>query len=367
MPIPAHGIAAFSASAPLAPWSFSRRDPGPRDVHLEILYCGICHSDLHTVRGEWGAVSYPLVPGHEIVGRVVGVGAAVTRYHVGEMVGVGCMVNSCQRCSSCSAGLEQYCENGLTDTYASIETETGLPTQGGYSSAIVVDERFVLRIPASLDAAAAAPLLCAGITTYSPLKHWAVGPATRVGVIGIGGLGHMAVKIARALGAHVVAFTTSPGKANDALRLGAHEVVVTSEAGTMRARRDSLDLIVDTVGAVHELDGEMRMLRRDGTLVLVGLSPDPHPSPRPFTFVGKRRALAGSLIGGIAETQDMLDFCGQHGIAADIELLSPDYINTAYERMLGGDVRYRFVMKMPDGRRTAPSPVTDVISLSGTP
>jgi len=344
--IPTIGIAAFDAAGPLAPWRFDRRDVGAHDVHIRIMYCGICHSDLHTVRGEWGPCRYPQVPGHEIVGRVESVGSAVTRWRAGDLVGVGCMVDSCQHCQPCADGVEQYCDNGMTGTYGGVEKQTGLPTQGGYSTGIVVNEQFVLRVPDNLDPAAVAPLLCAGITTWSPLRQWQVGPGSRVGVVGIGGLGHMAVKLASALGAHVVVLTTSAAKADDARRLGAHEVVVSRDASAMATLRNSLDLIIDTVGTPHDIDGEMQLLRLDGTLVLLGGSPEPHPSPRAFTFIMKRRRLAGSLIGGIAETQEMLDFCGQHGITADIELIKADAVNEAYERMLKSDVKYRFVIDL---------------------
>jgi len=345
--LPVRGIAAHSASAPLAPWQFDRRLPGPRDVQIEILFCGICHSDLHTVRGEWGPISYPQVPGHEIVGRVVGTGADVTRYAVGDTVGVGCLVHSCQHCAPCAQGLEQYCDSGmLGGTYGGIEKETGKPTQGGYSSAIVVDEQFVLRIPDGMELAAAAPLLCAGITTYSPLRHWKAGPGKRVAVVGIGGLGHMAVKLARAMGAHVVVITTSESKKADALRLGAHEVVLSTDDDAMKQLGSSLDIIIDTVGAPHNIEAELLLLRLDGALVLLGGSPEPHPSPAAFSLILKRRTLSGSLIGGIAETQEMLDFCAQHGIVSDIETIGVDQINDAYERMLKGDVRYRFVIDL---------------------
>ncbi|AMW05881.1 NAD(P)-dependent alcohol dehydrogenase [Gemmatimonas phototrophica] len=340
------GIAAHDAASPLAPWRFERRDVGAHDVHIQILFCGICHSDLHTVRGEWGPCPYPQVPGHEIVGRVVSVGADVTSWKAGDLVGVGCMVDSCQHCQPCADGLEQYCDNGMTGTYGGTEKETGRPTQGGYSTGIVVNEKFVLRVPANLDLAGVAPLLCAGITTWSPLRQWKAGPGSRVGVVGIGGLGHMAVKLAAALGAHVVVLTTSPSKAEDARRLGAHEVVVSRDAAAMKALRNSLDLIIDTVGTPHDIDAEMQLLRLDGTLVLLGGSPQPHPAPGAFTFIMKRRRLAGSLIGGIAETQEMLDFCGQHGITADIELIKADAVNEAYERMLKSDVKYRFVIDL---------------------
>jgi alcohol dehydrogenase (NADP+) len=342
--ISALGIAAHDAAGPLAPWRFERRDVGASDVQIDILFCGICHSDLHTVRGEWGPCAYPQVPGHEIVGRVRAVGAQVTRWQVGDLVGVGCMVDSCRSCQPCQDGVEQYCDNGMTGTYGGTERQTGRPTQGGYSTTIVVDEDFVLRVPDTLDPAAAAPLLCAGVTTWSPLRQWKVGPGSRVGVVGIGGLGHMAVKLANALGAHVVVLTTSPSKADDARRLGAHEVVVSRDAAAMKALRNSLDLIIDTVGTPHDLDAEMQLLRLDGTLVLLGGSPEPHPAPGAFTFIMKRRRLAGSLIGGIRETQEMLDFCGEHGITADIELIAADAVNEAYERMLRADVKYRFVI-----------------------
>jgi uncharacterized zinc-type alcohol dehydrogenase-like protein len=344
--IPAFGIAAFAAAGPLAPWRFERREVGASDVQIQILYCGICHSDLHTVRGEWGPCPYPQVPGHEIVGRVSAVGQAVTKWQVGDLVGVGCMVDSCRQCAPCQQGVEQYCDNGMTGTYGGTEKETGRPTQGGYSSVIVVHEDFVLRVPANLDPAAVAPLLCAGITTWSPLRTWKVGPGSRVGVVGIGGLGHMAVKLASALGAHVVVLTTSPSKADDARRLGAHEVLVSRDKAVMKPLRNSLDLIIDTVGTPHDLEGEMQLLRLDGTLVLLGGSPEPHPAPGAFTFIMKRRRLAGSLIGGIKETQEMLDFCGQHGITADIELISAATVNEAYERMLRADVKYRFVIDL---------------------
>lgn len=340
------GYAATSASAPLTPWTFERRAPGSRDVQIQILFCGICHSDLHTVRGEWGAITYPQVPGHEIVGRVVATGSEVTAFSVGEIVGVGCMVGSCQSCPSCTKDLEQYCDNGMVGTYGGVEKETGKPTQGGYSSAIVVDERFVLRVPESLDPAAAAPLLCAGITTYSPLCHWNTGPGKRVAVVGIGGLGHMAVKLAAAMGAHVTVLTTSAAKADDAKRLGAHEVVLSTDKAAMKALRNSLDLIIDTVGTSHNIENELLLLRLDGALVLLGGSPELHPMPAAFSLITKRRTLSGSLIGGIAETQEMLDFCATHKIAADIELIRADQINEAYERMLKGEVRYRFVIDM---------------------
>ena len=344
--IPALGYAAASGTAPLAPWSFERRDVGPRDVRIRILFCGVCHSDLHTVRGEWGPVAWPMIPGHEIVGRVEAVGDQVTGYRAGDTVGVGCMVDSCQQCASCGQGLEQYCERGFTGTYAGVEKETGRPTQGGYSDVVVVDERFVLRIPEGMELAAAAPLLCAGITTWSPLREWKVGPGMKVGVVGLGGLGHMGLKLARALGAEVALLTTSPGKADDARRLGAHEVIVSRDAAAMRQAAGTLDLILDTVSAQHDLDALLALLKRDGTLVLLGAPPAPHPSPTVFNLIMRRRRLAGSLIGGIRETQEMLDFCGQHGIVSDVEVIPIQRINEAYERMLKSDVRYRFSIDM---------------------
>ena len=342
--MPTHAIAAHSATAPLAPWSFDRRTPAPRDVQIQILFCGVCHSDLHTVRGEWGNIVYPQVPGHEIVGRVLAVGADVTRYKAGDTVGVGCLVDSCQTCASCADGLEQYCENGSTGTYGGIEKQSGKPTQGGYSDGIVVDERFVVRIPDGMDLAAAAPLLCAGITTFSPLREWKAGPGKRVGVVGLGGLGHMGVKLAHAMGAHVTLFTTSAGKVEDGRRLGADDVVISTDKAEMKRVRNSLDLILDTVSAPHDLDAELNLLRRDGTLVLLGGSPVPHPSPSVWPFITGRKRLAGSLIGGLPETQEMLDFCAAHGIASDIELIDAKEINVAYERMLKSDVKYRFVI-----------------------
>ena len=342
--IPALGYAAYAATEPLRPWRFERRDPGPRDVRIQITHCGICHSDLHTVREEWGQIRFPQVPGHEIVGRVTAVGGEVTRFREGQTVGVGCMVDSCRRCDACLDGLEQYCDQGFTGTYGGTEKETGRPTQGGYSDTVVVDQDFVLTIPEGLDPAAAAPLLCAGITTYSPLREFGVEAGQRVGVVGLGGLGHMAVKLARAMGAEVVLFTTSPGKADDARRLGASEVIVSRDAAQMARAANTLDLIIDTVSAPHDVEALMNTLRRDGTLVLLGGSPEPHAAPGPFTFIMWRRRMAGSLIGGIRETQEMLDFCAEHGCGSDVEVIPASGINDAYERMLRGDVKYRFVI-----------------------
>jgi uncharacterized zinc-type alcohol dehydrogenase-like protein len=340
------GYAATSATAPFTPFSFARRDPTPSDVQIDILFCGVCHSDLHTARGEWGGTVYPVVPGHEIVGRVAATGSAVTKFKAGDLVGVGCMVDSCQHCASCAEGLEQYCEEGMVGTYNSPDRHTTGVTYGGYSRAIVVDEKFVLRVSEKLDPAAAAPLLCAGITTWSPLRHWRVGKGHRVGVVGLGGLGHMAIKLAHALGAHVVLFTTSPDKADDARKLGADEVVISRDAEAMRARTNSLDFIINTVAAPHNLDAYLTLLQRDGVMTLVGAPAEPHPSPEVFNLIMKRRSLAGSLIGGIAETQEMLDFCAEHGIVSEVEIIPIQQIDTAYERMLKSDVKYRFVIDM---------------------
>ena len=339
------GYAAQHATALLDAFAFERREPGPGDVQIEILYCGVCHSDLHTVRNEWKNTVYPVVPGHEIVGRVTQVGSAVTAFQSGDLVGVGCMVDSCGVCPDCQEGLEQYCPT-FTLTYNSLDPHTGQMTYGGYSNRIVVDQRFVLRAPKTLDLAAVAPLLCAGITTYSPLRHWKVGPGDRVGVVGLGGLGHMAVQFAHAFGAQVVLFTTSPGKTADARRLGADEVVISKSSDEMAPYANQFDFILDTVAAPHNLDDYLQLLKRDGTLCLVGAPQEPHPAPEVFNLIFKRRQLAGSLIGGIRETQEMLDFCAEHGIVSDIELIPIQQINEAYERMLRSDVKYRFVIDM---------------------
>jgi uncharacterized zinc-type alcohol dehydrogenase-like protein len=344
--IAARGYAAHGPTTPLGPFEFERRAPLPTDVHLEILYCGVCHSDLHTVRSEWAGTKYPVVPGHEIVGRVVDIGTAVTGFKPGDLAAVGCMVDSCHTCPDCRAGEEQYCQNELVFTYNSPDRHLGGVTYGGYSSRIVVDQRFVLRFPDNLDPAAGSPLLCAGITTYSPLRHWEVGPGQKVGVVGLGGLGHMGVKFARAFGAEVVLFTTSPGKTADAKRLGATDVVISKDVAEMRRHGLSFDFILDTVAAPHDLDAYLRLLKRDGTLCLVGVPDKPHPSPGVTELIFKRRSIAGSLIGGIRETQEMLDFCSQHGIVSDIELIPIQGINEAYERMLRSDVKYRFVLDL---------------------
>ncbi len=340
------GYAARSATTPLAPFKFERREPGPRDVQIEIQYCGVCHSDLHAVKSEWQGTTYPIVPGHEIIGRVTKVGSEVKGFKEGDLAGVGCLVDSCRTCASCQENLEQYCNTGFTLTYNGPDKHLGGVTYGGYSNRIVVDEHFVLHIPGKLDPAAAAPLLCAGITTYSPLRHWEVGPGQKVGIVGLGGLGHMGVKFARAFGAEVVLFTTSPGKTEDAKRLGAHEVVISRDPEAMAAQAHSFDFILNTVAASHNLDPFIAMLKRDGTLCLVGAPEHPHPSPDVTGLIFRRRGIAGSLIGGLAETQEMLDFCAKHGIVSDIELIPIQKINEAYERMLKSDVKYRFVIDL---------------------
>ncbi|MEZ4401439.1 MAG: NAD(P)-dependent alcohol dehydrogenase [Kofleriaceae bacterium] len=344
----ARAYAVASATAPFAPITIERREPGPTDVQFDIKYCGVCHSDLHTARGEWPGTVYPCVPGHELVGVVSAVGDRVTKVAVGDRVGVGCMVDSCRTCASCRAGLEQYCDNrGTVLTYNSPDRHhEGYPTYGGYSSHVVVDEAFVLKIPAALDLAAAAPLLCAGITTYSPLRRWGVTAGQRVGVVGLGGLGHMGLKFAKAFGAHTTLFTTSPGKADDARRLGADDVVVSRDAAQMKACGGEFDFILNTVAASHNLDPYLRLLARDGTMVVVGAPPTPHPSPSTGLLIGRRRALAGSLIGGIAETQEMLDLCGRHAIVSDIETIAVGGLDDAYARMVKSDVKYRFVIDL---------------------
>ena len=342
--IRAHGFAAQRADAPLGPFHFEHRDVGPRDVRIAIAYCGVCHSDLHQVRNEWGGSIYPMVPGHEIVGHVAAVGPEVTRFAVGDAVGVGCMVDSCRTCSSCQVGDEQYCERGAVFTYNSRHPD-GVPTWGGYADVVVVDEDFVLKVPTNLDLARVAPLLCAGITTWSPLRHWKVGAGQKVGVVGLGGLGHMAVKLAKAFGAHVTQFTTSPGKVDDAHALGADDVVVTRDPAVFKSLGRRFDFILDTVSGVHDLNAYLGALKTNGTMVLVGL-PDKPPSIAAGLLVSRRKTLAGSMIGGIRETQEMLDFCGAHGVVADIETIRMDQINDAYERMLRSDVKYRFVIDL---------------------
>ena len=339
------GYAAQSATEALAPFSFERREPGPSDVVIDIQYCGVCHTDIHMTRNDWGMSVFPMVPGHEIVGRVSRVGDSVKNFKVGETVGVGCMVDSCRTCTNCQDGEEQYCINGVTLTYGSPEKQTGGTTYGGYSNNIVVDEAFVLKIPPKLDLASAAPLLCAGITTYSPLRHWKVSQGQKVGVVGLGGLGHMALKFARSFGAHVVQFTTSPNKREDALRLGAHEVVLSKDQDAVNAHAGTFDFILDTVSASHDLNILLSLLKRDGHLVLVGVPPEP-PTVQPMGLIWARRALAGSLIGGVRETQEMLDYCAENGIVSDIELIPIQKITEAFERTVKADVKYRFVIDM---------------------
>jgi len=345
---PARAYAAKSATSGLAGSSIPRRNLQPQDIQIEILYCGVCHSDLHQVRDEWKSAAptvYPCVPGHEIVGRVVKAGSAVRKFKEDELAAVGCMVGSCGVCANCRDGLEQYCDKFPVLTYNGQDKVLGGVTYGGYSESIVVDEAFALRVSDQLDPAGTAPLLCAGITTYSPLRHWNVRKGQKVGVVGLGGLGHMALKFANAFGAHVVLFTTSPNKAADALRLGAHEVVISKNEAEMRKHAGSFDFILDAVSADHDFNAYLSLLKRDGTLTLVGVPPNPVSVPA-FGLIMGRRQLAGSAIGGIQETQEMLDFCAEKGITADIELIRIQQINEAYERMLKGDVKYRFVIDM---------------------
>jgi uncharacterized zinc-type alcohol dehydrogenase-like protein len=343
--MPVRAYAARSATSPLGPFSITRREPLPSDVEIDILYCGVCHSDLHYARNEWGFTSYPLVPGHEILGRVTRVGAEVTRFAVGDLAAVGCLVDSCRDCSSCEQDLEQFCLNGPVFSYNGPDKHLGGMTFGGYSEKIVVDEAFTLKVPGNLDPARAAPLLCAGITTYSPLRKWGAGKGKKVGIVGLGGLGHMGVKFARAFGAHTVLFTTTESKIADGMRLGADEVVISRNAEQMATHAGSFDMILDTVSADHDVNAFLALLKLDGTMVMVGAPPDPQPVSA-LSLLLPRRQLAGSLIGGIAETQEMLDFCGTHGVVCDIELIRMDQINEAYERMLKSDVKYRFVIDM---------------------
>ncbi len=340
-----HSYAATSATTPLAPFSFERRTPGERDVRIEILYCGICHSDVHTVRNEWQGTTYPCVPGHEIVGRVLEVGTKVTTFKEGDIAGVGCLVDSCRTCGSCEEHLEQFCDEGAVFTYNSADKHSGGTTFGGYSESIVVDEAFVLRIPENLDLAGTAPLLCAGITTYSPMRHHQVTRGKKVGIVGLGGLGHMGVKLAKAFGAHVVVFTTSPDKVEDARRLGADEVVLSNDESAMNQHLNSFHFILDTVGAKHDINAYLVLLRRDGNLTQVGVAPEPLAVDVSNLIFG-RRSFSGSLIGGLKETQEMLDFCGTHQITSDIELIPIQEVNDAYDRLVKGDVKYRFVIDM---------------------
>ncbi|OYR15139.1 NAD(P)-dependent alcohol dehydrogenase [Brucella thiophenivorans] len=343
MVVKAYG--AYAGDKPLEPIAITRREPAADDVQIAIAYCGVCHSDLHQVRSEWGGTVYPCVPGHEIVGHVTAVGANVSKFKVGDTVGVGCMVDSCQHCYACDDGLEQYCEHGFTGTYNSPTPDAPGHTLGGYSQQIVVKDKFVLTINHPKEQlAAVAPLLCAGITTWSPLRHWRVGPGMKVGIVGIGGLGHMGIKLAHALGAHTVAFTTSESKRVDAKALGADEVIVSRNEEEMKAHANSFDFILNTVAASHNLDAFTQLLKRDGTLTLVGVPEHAHPSPSVATLIFKRRSIAGSLIGGIAETQEMLDFCAEKGIVSEIEMIAIQDIENAYERMQKSDVKYRFVI-----------------------
>lgn len=339
------GFAATDERSALAPYSFRRRDPLATDIVVETLYCGVCHSDLHMARNEWRQSQYPLVPGHEIVGRVVSVGSTVKKFKPGDVAALGVIVDSCRHCASCSKGEEQYCENGPTLTYGVKDRIDGSITMGGYSNNYVVDERFAHHVPAHLDLAGVAPLLCAGITTYSPLRHWQVGPGMKIGVVGLGGLGHMALKFAHAFGAHVVQITTSSSKIADALRLGADEVIVSSDQAAMKVHAGSFDVILDAVSAPHALEPYLALLKRDGTLIVVGL-PEFPPTLEMSALIGKRASIAGSMIGGMPETQEMLDYCGEHNITAEVEVIPIQRINEAFERMLKQDVKYRFVIDM---------------------
>lgn len=342
---PTKSYAAHSATTPLEPWTLERRDPKPTDVQLEILYCGVCHSDLHFARNEWGMTVFPIVPGHEIVGKVTAVGNAVTKYKVGDYAGIGCLVDSCRECDNCKQDLEQYCTNGWVGTYGGMEKDGSGPTYGGYSKSILCHEDFVLQISDKLDLAATAPLLCAGITTFSPLRHWNVGPGMKVGILGLGGLGHMGVKFAVSMGAEVTMLSHTPSKQADAERLGAHNFVLTSDAEQVKAVGGYFDFILDTVSAQHDYNMYLSMLRSNGVMVCVGVPPAPIPV-HSMSLIFGRHSLAGSLIGGIAETQEMLDYCAEHNIVSDIEMIRMDEINDAYERLLNGDVRYRFVIDM---------------------
>ena len=344
--IKAIGYAAQSATAPLAPMNFERRSPRPDDVAIEILYCGVCHSDIHQARDEWGFASYPLMPGHEIVGKVTAVGADVSKYKVGQLVGVGCMVDSCRSCDACKANLENYCQNGMTPTYAGNDRIDGTLTMGGYSNSIVVSDRFVVSIPEKLDPAAAAPILCAGITTYSPLKHFGVKAGHKVGVLGMGGLGHMGIKFAKAMGAEVTLFTRSASKAEEGRRQGADHVIISTDAAQMKAAAGHFDFLLDTIPVQHDLNPYLETLRFDGVHILVGLIEPVNPPVHAVNLVMKRRVLAGSMIGGMAETQEVLDFCAEHDITCDIEMLDIQNINEAFERVVKGDVKYRFVIDM---------------------
>ncbi len=343
--MPTKAYAAQSATSPLGPFNIQRREPTAKDVEIDILYCGVCHSDLHFARNEWGFSAYPIVPGHEILGRVTRVGKDVTKFKAGDLAAVGCMVDSCRTCSSCKQGLEQFCLTGSTFTYNGPDKHSGGMTFGGYSEKVVCDEAFTLKVPKNLDPARAAPLLCAGITTYSPLRHWGATKGKKVGIVGLGGLGHMGVKFAHAFGCHTVLFTTSESKVADGKKMGADEVVISKNSDAMAKHAGSFDLIVDTVSADHDLNAYLSLVKLDGSMVMVGVPPKPQALSA-FSVIMPRRNLAGSLIGGIAETQEMLDFCGKHNVMCDIELIRMQQINEAYERMLKSDVKYRFVIDM---------------------
>jgi uncharacterized zinc-type alcohol dehydrogenase-like protein len=347
------GYAVHDAHSPLVPFSFSRREPGPNDVQIEILYTGICHSDVHQAHNDWSNSLYPMVPGHEIVGRVVKVGSNVKKLQVGDFAGVGCMVDSCRHCSACNEGLEQYCAEGATPTYNGKERGSEQLTFGGYSDQIVVDERFVVTVPASLDLKAVAPLLCAGITTWSPLRHWKVGPGQKVGVVGLGGLGHMGIKFAKALGAKVVMITTSPDKGKDAKRLGADEVLLSRDPAQMTAHAASFDFLLNTIPVPHDVNPYMALLKRDSTMAIVGVLTELDPPPTGVSVIFGRKSIAGSAIGGMPETQEMIDFCAKHNIVSDIEMIPIQSVNEAYERMLKNDVKYRFVIDMASLRAKA--------------
>lgn len=344
------GYAAKSADTPLVPFQFSRREPRPDDVVIEVMYCGVCHSDLHQARNDWGFSQYPLIPGHEVIGRVTAVGKAVTKFKPGDFAGIGCMVDSCRECQPCQKGLEQYCEQGNTQTYNSLDRHDHTPTYGGYSQAIVASQDFVLKVPQNMALESAAPLLCAGITTWSPLRHWNITKGSKVAVVGLGGLGHMALKLANALGAEVTLFTRSANKEADARRLGAHNIVLSTDSVQMAEVKSQFDLIIDTVPYVHDINPYMPTLTLDGTLVFVGFLGDISPMLNTISMILGRRSVAGSCIGGIQETQEMLDFCAEHGITADVELIKMEEINHAYERMLKSDVKYRFVIDIESSR-----------------
>lgn len=337
--------AGYDAETPLRPFEFERKDLGPNQIQIDILYSGVCHSDIHTVRSEWGPAIYPLVPGHEIVGRVVNIGSNVKNFTVGELAGVGCFVDSCRSCPSCLEGEEQYCDEGMTGTYNSFERGTTTPTYGGYSTTISVDEKYALHVSDKLPLRGVAPLLCAGITTYSPLRHLKVGKGHKVAVLGLGGLGHMAVKFAASFGAEVTMLSSSPSKEADAKKLGAHNFALTSDNDVMASLVDSFDFIINTVSAQHNYSDYIGLLKKNGTMVIVGVPPVPSQVPA-FSLIGKRRSIMGSLIGGIKETQEMLDYCAEHGIVSEVEIIDMAYINEAYERMMKSDVKYRFVIDM---------------------